>query len=287
MADRPTILVVEDERETAAMLTTFFEGEGYAIHWASWGADALRITQEVQPDLIVLDIRLPDIDGYEVCRRMRAQRRTEHVPIIFLTERRERVDRLSGLELGAVDYITKPFDIQELRLRVRNALRRARYETLVDPITGLASEPLILEKLASLTRQQGWAVLCVSVDGLDKFADEYGFVARDDAVRALALVLSNTASEGSPDPDSHFIGQLDSGHFVIVVGAGLVHDLREKLATRLKQAVNYFYPAKDRYADASKRPSLRLSLGAVTTSDGPFASPDEVKTAALNALTAL
>ena len=287
MADRPTILVVEDEYETATMLTTMFAGEGYAIHWASWGADALHLTEEIQPDLILLDIRLPDIDGYEVCRRMRAQRRTENVPVIFLTERRERIDRLSGLELGAVDYITKPFDIQELRLRVRNALKRAHYETLVDPITGLASEQLIVEKLSVLIKQQGWAVLCVGVEGLDRFADEYGFVARDDAVRALALVLSNTASEGNSDPESHFIGQLDTGHFVIVVGAGRVHDLRAKLATRLKQAVNYFYPAKDRYAHASTRPPLSLSLGAVTTSDGPFASPDEVKAAELKALAAL
>lgn len=284
MADRPNILIVEDDRDTADMLKAYFEAQGYGIHWASWGGDALRLIENVLPDLIVLDIRLPDIDGYEVCRQLRMQRRTEQVPIIFLTERRERIDRLSGLELGAVDYITKPFDIQELRLRVRNALKRSHFETLVDPITGLAGPPLIDEKLSDLLARPGWAVLCATVQGLDSFADAYGFVARDDAIRALALVLHNTTFEGGADPESAFVGQVDAAEFLIVVDAARSQELRERLAHRLKQAVNYFYPAKERQADSSRRPQLRLSLGVVTAADRKFESPDAIKTAALAAL---
>lgn len=287
MADRPSILVVEDDHDTADMLRAYFEAQGYNIHWASWGADALRLAEQSEPDLILLDIRLPDIDGYEVCRQLRAHRRTEQVPIIFLTERRERIDRLSGLELGAVDYITKPFDIQELRLRVRNALKRSRFETLVDPITGLAGVPLIDEKLESLVSQNGWAVVCAAVQGLDSFADAYGFVARDDAVRALALVLHNTTFEGGADPDSSFIGQLEDDRFLIVTDAARAHELRERLALRLKQAINYFYPAKERYASPAQRPLLQLSLGTVTSADGKFDSPDAIKEAVMDALTEL
>ncbi|HJW83293.1 MAG TPA: response regulator [Anaerolineae bacterium] len=287
MADRPSILVVEDDRDTAEMLTAYFEAQGFEVFWASWGVDALRTAQEHVPDLVVLDIRLPDIDGYEVCRQLRTQRHTEHVPVIFLTERRERIDRLSGLELGAVDYITKPFDIQELRLRVRNALKRSRFETLVDPITGLAGAPLIDEKLTALLSQRDWAVLCVAVDGLDKFAEAYGFVARDDAMRALGLVLSNTAIEGGADPESAFVGQLNDNYFLIVTGADRLHDLRERLGVRLKQAINYFYPARDRSAQASARPSLILSLGAVTDTTGHFESAEAIQTAAVKSLTLL
>ncbi|HEY4687690.1 MAG TPA: response regulator [Anaerolineae bacterium] len=287
MADRPSILVVEDERDTADMLKAYFEAQGYYIRWASFGADALRMAEEAEPDLILLDIRLPDIDGYEVCRQLRGQRRTEQVPIIFLTERRERIDRLSGLELGAVDYITKPFDIQELRLRVRNALKRSRFETLVDPITGLAGQPLIDEKLASLIGQKGWALLSVNVEGLDSFGDAYGFVARDDAVRALALVLSNTTSEGNQDPDTYFIGQLTENNFLIVVDASRSQELRDRLALRLKQAINYFYPAKDRHAQAAQRPPLQLSLGVLTASDRKFDSAEAVKEAAFESMASL
>jgi len=284
MADRPSILVVEDERGTADMLKGYFEAHGYQVLWAAWGGDALRLAQERVPDLVLLDIRLPDMDGYEVCRELRAQRRTGDVPIIFLTDRRERLDRLSGLELGAVDFITKPFDIQELRLRVRNALKRSQFETLVDPITGLAGEPLIDEKLSSLLGRRGWALLCVSVDGLDGFGDAYGFVARDDALRALALVLSNTTFESGVDPDLTFIGQLDAGNFLIVVEAGRSRELRERLATRLKQAINYFYPAKERQAQPGHRPLLSLSLSVVTAADGTFDSPEALKETVLRSL---
>ena len=287
MADRPSILVVEDERDTADMLKAYFEAQGYAIQWASFGADALRLTQDVQPDLILLDIRLPDIDGYEVCRQLRSQRRTENVPIIFLTERRERIDRLSGLELGAVDYITKPFDIQELRLRVRNALKRSNFETLVDPITGLAGGPLIDEKLSALLNQKGWALLSVGIDGLDGFGDAYGFVARDDALRALALVLGNTTSEGSHDPDSYFIGQLSQGNFVIIVDAARSQELRDRLALRLKQAINYFDPARDRHSQSAQRPPLTLSLGVVSGAERKFESSSAVIDTALETMTPL
>ncbi len=103
-----------------------------------------------RPDLTILDIRLPDIDGYEVARRLRSNRRTEDIPIIFLTEKRNRVDRLQGLEIGADDYITKPFDIQELRLRVRNALRRSSHGALNNPVTNLPEGGLVDERLREL-----------------------------------------------------------------------------------------------------------------------------------------
>lgn len=134
------ILIVEDEASTAEMLTAYFSSLGYQVSHAGWGQDAVTMATRIQPDLVVLDIHLPDIDGYEVCLRLRSQPRTEHTPVIFLTERRERVDRLTGLELGAVDYITKPFDVQELRFRVRNALRRSSRETLLHPHHGTAHD---------------------------------------------------------------------------------------------------------------------------------------------------
>src|SRR5262245_61778176 len=133
--DKSRILIVEDDLDLSEMLNAYFRVQNYDVLTAAWGADALRISQEELVDLIVLDIRLPDIDGYEICRQLRAQRQTHDTPIIFLTEKRDRVDKLQGLELGVVDYITKPFDIQELRLRVRNAIQRASRQTLMNPVT--------------------------------------------------------------------------------------------------------------------------------------------------------
>jgi PleD family two-component response regulator len=279
------MLIVEDDRDTAEMLTAYFEAQGYDVSSVAWGQDAVRqAQQDVLPDLILLDIRLPDMDGYEVCKRLRAHRRTQNVPIIFLTEKRERSDRLSGLELGAVDYITKPFDIQDLRLRVRNSLRRAKYQTLVHPITGLPNEDLVEERLSLLLTHANWALLTVSVGGLDAFADRYGFVARDDALRALALVMNNSASEGQADPDTSFVGQLGDTSFAVIVDANRGNELRERIAARIRQSVNYFYPAKERSSVGGPRPDLKFSIGVITDQTGPFADNAALKAAGLKSL---
>ncbi|NJC94836.1 MAG: response regulator transcription factor, partial [Anaerolineae bacterium] len=116
---KPKILIVEDDLDIAEMLNAYFRVQGYDVFTVNWGEDGVRAAQTISPDLIILDIRLPDIDGFEVARRLRDDRRTQEIPIIFLTEKRERTDRLQGFEVGADDYITKPFGVQELRLRVR------------------------------------------------------------------------------------------------------------------------------------------------------------------------
>ncbi len=284
MTDRPRMMVVEDDRDTAEMLAAYFEAQGYAVTPVAWGADAVRQAQEGDtPDLILLDIRLPDMDGFEVCKRLRSHRRTQYVPIIFLTEKRERGDRLSGLELGAVDYITKPFDVQDLRLRVRNILRRSKYQTLVHPVTGLPNQELVDERLSVLVNQSNWALLTLQTNGLDSFADRYGFVARDDALRALALLMNNSVNEGQSDPDSSFVGQVNDSSFVIIVEAGRAVELRERLASRIKQSINFFYPAKER-TPHDERPQLSFELGLITAQNGPFADCEALKQAGLNSV---
>jgi len=141
------ILIVEDDPDVAEMLNAYFRVQGYEVFTVNWGEDGVRAGQTVTPDIIILDIRLPDIDGYEVARRLRGDRRTQEIPIIFLTEKRERVDRLQGFEVGADDYITKPFDVQELRLRVRNALKRVSQGSLTNPVSGLPEGPLVDDPL--------------------------------------------------------------------------------------------------------------------------------------------
>jgi PleD family two-component response regulator len=283
MAETQCILVVEDDIDTAEMLSAYFEAQGYDVLTAAWGEDALRLTQDVLPDLVVLDIHLPDIDGYQVCRRLRKQRRTEQVPIIFLTERSERIDRLTGLELGAVDYITKPFDIQELRLRVRNALRRASLGTLVNPITGLPTDALIDERLTALLRRKDWALLSVGIHGLRDFSDSYGFVASDDVLRAVALMMRNVAQElGDSDP---FIGHLGEADFIITSTPSEVDVLRERIVTRTTQAIDHFYSPKDREEKQGQVPKISLGTGVVNPQDAPLKSPLDVKVAALNAQT--
>ena len=153
------LLVVEDDSDIAEMLRMYFDGQGYQVDVVSNGADALASTHQNIPNLIILDIILPDMDGYTICQELRSRPRTSHIPIIFLTQKDERSDRISGLELGADDYITKPFDIEELRLRVQNAIRRAERDTVVDPRTGLPTGQEIKAQLSQLLNADRWALL--------------------------------------------------------------------------------------------------------------------------------
>ena len=117
------ILVVDDERKIISLMRAYLEREGYRVIEASDGRQALETYRREKPDLIVLDLMLPEVDGLEVCRQIR---RTSEVPIIMLTARDEDADKLVGLELGADDYITKPFSPRELVARIRAVLRRVR-----------------------------------------------------------------------------------------------------------------------------------------------------------------
>jgi len=283
VTDKAQILIVEDDLDLSDMLRDFFDVQGYEVHTAAWGEDAIRLTNEHHPDIVVLDIRLPDIDGYEVCRRLRTQHRTHDMPIIFLTEKRDRVDKLAGLELGVVDYITKPFDIQELRLRVRNALRRASLAAPSNPVTHLPEGPASDEALgAMLARDEAWAVLLVTVAGLDGFREQYGFVAADDVLRAIGLMIRNTAREVGGEVE---IGHLEPHDFVMITGEPSLGAVRERMETRLSQSVEFFYPLNDR-DDAGEIPlpgRLTMLVGQITHREGPFDGVEALKSALLAA----
>jgi PleD family two-component response regulator len=281
VAEKQSILIVEDDLDLAEMLNAYFRVQGYDVLTAAWGEDAVRISQENTPDIVLLDIRLPDIDGYEVCRRMRTQRRTENLPIIFLTERRDRIDKLQGLELGVVDYITKPFDIQELRLRVRNALRRASLESLVNPVTGLPEGKLVDEQLDKLVRAAGWTLLAISVQGIGSFREMYGFVAADDVLRAVSLMINNIVKEIGGEED--FVGHLSAEDFIVVTTEMRAREISERVNSRLTQSMDYFYPLKDRQAETNGRARLSLTLKTIGANSGPFADLGALKSAVIRA----
>ncbi len=271
MADKSQILIVEDDLDLSEMLNAYFRVQGYEVLTAAWGKDAVKLSVEHNPDLVVLDIRLPDIDGYEVCRQLRTNRRTQDIPVIFLTEKRDRVDKLAGLELGVVDYITKPFDIQELRLRIRNSLRRASQQMVVNPVTNLAEGQLVDERLNDVSQSgKSWALLTIGIQGLEAFGDQYGFIASDDVLRAVTLMVNNAIREVGNESD--FIGHLGPHEFVIITDAEHLPAIRERIEVRIKQSMEYFYPLKDRdeARKAMAENRLQLVVGQVLSTEGPF-----------------
>ena len=129
---KPRILVVDDEPEAVELVEFNLKQAGYAVNTAGDGAEALRKARAQTPDLIVLDVMLPEMDGFEICKTLRLDAATARVPIIMLTAKAAEIDRVLGLELGADDYITKPFSPRELLLRVKKILARSVTEEKVE-----------------------------------------------------------------------------------------------------------------------------------------------------------
>jgi DNA-binding response OmpR family regulator len=280
-----TLLIIEDDLDTSEMLRVYFEAQGYRVVTAVTGREGLDKCRSEPPNLILLDVRLPDLDGFEVGQHLQEDVRTSRLPVIFVTERRSRDDRIAGLKLGAIDYITKPFDVQELRLRVRNALRRAGSQN--NPVTGLPGEKLTDDRLSAMLERSDWVVLTISIHGLDKFNEIYGFVARDDVLRAIALTLTSAVDElGSIDD---FVGHPNENQFVIITIPGKVAQLSRHVEDRLNQAMNYFYPIHDREAGYVRRggedgpkekvPFMRVSMATLSPKEGPFSNLENLKQA--------
>jgi len=281
---KPRLLVVEDDIDIGKMLKIYFSGMDFDVDVALRGSDALERTKQVLPHLIVLDIMLPDIDGYEVCRNLRTNMRTSHIPVIFLTQKDERSDKLQGLELGADDYITKPFDIEELKLRVQGAIRRSERESLTDPRSGLPAGRLIEEQLRRIIREKGWALLDARVNNFDTFKDVYGFVAGDDVLRFTAMMIGEVVDELGTTSD--FIGHAGGDNFIVITMEEKSSAIRARLKERFDNEVLTHYNFIDRQqgfvqaptADGTtvKVPFMTLSVGVVSPSVQLFADIREI-----------
>lgn len=272
---KQTIFIVEDDVDLCEMLTAYFRVQGYHVANANRGEDAVAQITNTLPSIVVLDIRLPDIDGYEVCRRLRQGRRTQNIPVIFLTEKRDRDDKLGGLQLGAVDYITKPFDIQELRLRVRNVLRRTQMDSFFNPVTNLPEGVVVREQLEKTLGRNDWGLVHIHVGGLNHFRDRYGFVAADDVSRAVTLMITNAAKDvGSGE---EFVGHTAPNSYLILTTANKTRRVADRCRLRLQPSIQYFYPALERHKMKNLPESERLSVN-VSGLSARDSSVDDVQT---------
>jgi PleD family two-component response regulator len=279
------ILVVEDDFDISNMLRIYFSGQGYEVQVAPRGGDALTMTRKQLPELIVLDIMLPDMNGYDVCRELRTTMRTSHIPIIFLTQKDERSDKIIGLELGADDYITKPFDIEELKLRVQNAITASKRTNMIDPRSNLPTGRLIEDHLRTLMRDdKPWAYVDMKINNFDAFTEVYGFVAGDEVVRFVALLLGEVIDEtGTPDD---FAGNPGRDNFIVITHVGDPEKLKQRMVERFNEEVKQHFSFIDRergyilVPDAvygeRQVPLMTLSVGSVSTKTHQFSDIREI-----------
>jgi len=211
----PKILVVDDEEHIRRILKYQLEKNGYRAFCAEDGRKGLAMAREVSPDLIILDLMMPMMDGFEVCTRLKEDFQTGHIPIIMLTARSEMGDKLKGLENGANDYLVKPYSNEELLLRVKNVLDWGQKQKDANPLTGFSGNKAIEKELSLLlNRDQSFAFLYIDIDNFKAYNDYYGYQKGDQSILFLADIIKETVESMGNKED--FIGHIGGDDFVVI-----------------------------------------------------------------------
>jgi len=222
------ILIVDDEPHIRRILTFLLEQQGYQALTARDGAEALEMARSEMPDLVLLDLMMPRMDGFEVCDRLRADFATAQIPVIMVTAKGEVTDKVRGLQGGANDYLTKPYDNKELIARVQNVLTWSQTQRQANPLTGLPGNQAIEQQLQELIQgREPFAFMYVDLDNFKAFNDCYGYQQGDRVIRFTADLLRHCSAEvGTP---TDFIGHIGGDDFCVMTA----HDTGEVLGQRI------------------------------------------------------
>jgi PleD family two-component response regulator len=212
--DSRTILVIEDERDVVELLSYNLDKAGFRVMAAYDGETGLAIARDRRPDLIILDLMLPGIDGFSVCQSLRDDFRTLHTPILMLTARGETRDRVQGFRVGADDYMPKPFSLVELLARIRALARRSESTLDANPLTHLAGNRAIQERLDALIGAGlPFVALYADIDRFKAYNDRYGSIQGDRLIKATADIL--TEAVAASESSLRFVGHIGGDDFVI------------------------------------------------------------------------
>jgi diguanylate cyclase (GGDEF)-like protein len=273
------VLVVDDDPFIARLLEIELRAVGYEVRLASDGREALDVVAEWLPDLVLADVMMPNVDGYELTRRLRQDSRTATVSVIMLTARGLSGDKLEGFSVGADDYIVKPFDTPELLARIRGVLRRSKEMRAQSPLTGLPGNVRIESEIeARVTAGDTFAILYVDLDHFKSFNDHYGFMRGDQVIQWTARLLQDLALEVAGP--SAFVGHVGGDDFVVVCEADLAERLAETVIERFDAGAADQYDDADRalgYVEVTNRrgeiqrfPFLSVSIGVASTARRSF-----------------
>ncbi len=264
------MLVVDDDPDLVRFIEVNLRFEGYETATAADGEAALKRAAELRPDLILLDVGLPEVDGYEVTRRLRADLVTQQSSIIMLTGKSLSADKVVGLTAGADDYIIKPFDPHELMARVKSTLQRAEELRAVNPLTRLPGNARIQNELRErVSSGSQFALMYVDLDNFKAFNDHAGFLRGDVAIKLLAeCILSSASSLGGENP---FVGHIGGDDFVALIDAPGAEAVAKDIVACWDRQVEDLYEAPDverGYIEVTDRrrrtqhfPLSRVSIG--------------------------
>jgi len=263
------VLVVEDDTATSKLLKIDLEPAGYEVDTAFDGEKALEMVDKKKYDLIILDIMLPKIDGYEVCDALRKKDATRLTPVIMLSGKSQVFEKLMALKLGADDYITKPFNLEELLARVDTVLKRSDQALSANPLTKLPGNLSIIQEINQrLSRNEKFAFAYFDIDNFKAYNDKYSYEKGDLVINFTAELIRQNAGSGD------FIGHIGGDDFVLICKIEEAENICKKIAESFDKKILQFYDAADskrgyitavdRKGQSQNFPLMTLSVGIVT-----------------------
>jgi len=268
------VLIVDDDPDIRDVLKITLSEENYDITEAQNGEEALKLIALKSFDLVLLDYKMPKVDGRQVCRLVKKDLLLRHLPIIMITGKGEISDKIDGIDAGADDYIVKPFEPKELLARIRMCLRRSERDLEANPLTRLPGNVSILNELTQrLETKSAFAVCYLDLDKFKAYNDTYGFEHGDNVIRDTARILIRATQDlGNPED---FIGHIGGDDFVIVTTPDKAEAISKKIIADFESTAPSFYTDQDRskgYIMAHDRkgnlvsvPLISISIGIVTT----------------------
>ena len=270
------VLVADDDLVLVDLLRVCLELEGFVVDVVHDGHTALEQVRTDPPDLLLLDVGMPRLDGVQVLRRLRADAATSALPVILLTARALPSDKVAGLTAGADDYVVKPFDGGELVARIRTMLRRTADARAVSPLTGLpGNNRLDMEIRGRTATGRPFAVSHVDLDEFKSFNDSYGFLRGDGLLRALGSVLTSAVADEQPPV---FVGHVGGDDFVLVSTTEQAEPVARRVLALFDDVVREHYDdddlarghlrVADRRGEVRAHPVVSVSVGVAWHREG-------------------
>ncbi len=279
-----TILVVEDDPAIGRMLRATLETEGFRAIVAQSGEEGVASALREVPQLLLLDIMLPGIDGFTVVERLRSNVKTAHIPVMMLSARHDTADKVRAFDIEVDDYLTKPFTSEELLARIRTQLRHVR-DNLLSPLTGLPSGLRVERAIEQvLQAQRQWSILYLDLDHFKAYNDVYGFVRGNDLIRLFSRITSGVVRDLGNEDD--FVGHIGGDDFVVITTPQRAETICNALLEHWAcESVSYYSRedaargvliATDRQNQIRTHGLVSISIGVVTNQQRPIATLEEV-----------
>ncbi|MFH1562454.1 MAG: response regulator [Nitrospirota bacterium] len=287
MDKKSHVLVIDDDISILELLKNILVSQGYEVTLAQSGKEALEKLKEEIPHLIILDIMMPDMDGYEVCQRIRKNPTLKHLPIIMLSGKGDLADAIEGWRIGIDEYLVKPFNIEELTVIIKSVIYRTYLGIDANPLTKLPGNNSIREEINKcIENKKNFAACFIDLDNFKAFNDNYGFDKGDDAIKLTAEVIINAVHKIGVEED--FIGHIGGDDFVVITYPDRVETICQEIIREFDETIPDFYPPQDqqqgyiislnRKGEREEFPIMTISIGVVTNKKRNLTHLAEVST---------